>query len=890
MPALPNVAACAPAACRPFLRACLRAALILCLLVLAGGALAQEALPPAEQMKAWEQRISEVEAAVDSDMTDDALQALRDELQALEAELQAAEAAARPRLQAAREQLEGLGPPPEEGAPPEAPEVAAIRERQAALVAELEGLIKQENLLAVRIDQLQKRISQARLDRFTSQILERGPSPLDPTLWQNAIADRAVAWFSVQSKVESWWDLTLARADRQVLVILGGVVLLAIILNFPLRYWLLRLYSQDPTDLDPSYLDRCAAAIWVASIRSILPIVAIIAVYLTLDVHGLLDDNVFPGVVDLIETLVFAAMLLIFVSVLSLSFLVPDKPAWRVFPLPNRSARRLTWLLIAVAAVFFVNSVSGQALELGRASVSVILQKEFLSSTLIAVLLLIALTTPLREASAEPEEGESPVDEADREGDEAEREARLRYRVPYLRIVLGLVVLAIPVLGLLGYVPLARFVASQLVIAGSIIAGVYVLNLISGEVLSEGLTGHTAFARTIRKSFVLSVAGADVLAFWLSTAITAVLLFGGILLILLVWGIDWSDIAGWLSTLFFGFSIGGFTFSLYGILIGIGLFTGVLALSRLVQGWLEKRVLPRTKLDIGVRNSLKTAVGYLGLIIAAVVAFSYIGLDLSNLAIVAGALSVGIGFGLQSIVNNFVSGLILLAERPIKVGDWIVVGAEQGYVKRISVRATEVETFDRSSVIIPNSNLISDTVKNWTHKDKLGRIIVGVGVAYGTDVEKVRDILLRIARDAPGVAHYPVPFVFFKDFGESSLDFELRCYLRDIDNMLGTSSAIRFAIVKAFNENGITIPFPQRDLHIISEAAPSAPISPPPGAEPPQAEPRPEAAGPQQAVTATPLTIRDPAGSKPEKGVDAAPAGTVAGDADGDGPGGGDSR
>ena len=172
--------------------------------------------------------------------------------------------------------------------------------------------------------------------------------------------------------------------------------------------------------------------------------------------------------------------------------------------------------------------------------------------------------------------------------------------------------------------------------------------------------------------------------------------------------------------------------------------------------------------------------------------------------------------GLQSIVNNFVSGLILLFERPIKVGDWIVTASGEGTVRKISVRSTEIETFDRSSIIVPNSELISSTVTNWTHKNKLGRITVPLGVAYGSDPEKVKEILLKCANDHPMIVSYPEPFVTWMDFGESSLDFQVRAFLGDISQGLTVRTQLRFAIFQALKEAGVEIPFPQRDVHVKS--------------------------------------------------------------------------
>ena len=282
-----------------------------------------------------------------------------------------------------------------------------------------------------------------------------------------------------------------------------------------------------------------------------------------------------------------------------------------------------------------------------------------------------------------------------------------------------------------------------------------------------------------------------------------------------------------------GVKIGNISFSFADLLIAVTVFALILFATRKFQRILENRIFPQTRLDVGIRHSLKTAVGYIGLVIAAMVAISALGLDLSNIAIIAGALSVGIGFGLQNIVNNFVSGLILLVERPVKVGDWVEVGAHQGYVKRINVRATELQTFQRSSVIIPNSELLSSSVVNWTHKDTLARVDISVGVSYGSDIELVRDTLLECAGKHRNCIADPEPFVLFLNFGDSALELDLRFYVARADEMFRTGSEVRFAIIHAFRDKGIEIPFPQRDLHVrtVVEGTKAARLDNPGGAE-----------------------------------------------------------
>jgi potassium-dependent mechanosensitive channel len=290
--------------------------------------------------------------------------------------------------------------------------------------------------------------------------------------------------------------------------------------------------------------------------------------------------------------------------------------------------------------------------------------------------------------------------------------------------------------------------------------------------------------------------------------VDVLLAFVGLPLLFLLWTVTWVDFRAMANKAFFGFDVGSVTISPQSILMVAVVLFGGIALTKLFVRWLNKRVLLQTRVDKGVQDSVRKGTTYAGYIFAAGFALSAAGLDFSNLAIIAGALGVGIGFGLQSIVNNFVSGLILLAERPVRVGDWVAVAAGEGLVKKINVRATEIETFDGCSIIVPNSNLITEVVKNWTHSDTMGRFTVIVSVAYDSDVELVKTLLFQITKAHPNVLTYPEPVVTLQKFGAYSLDFEIKGTVGDIFYGVFVASDIRMSILKAFKEKDIVIPLP----------------------------------------------------------------------------------
>ncbi len=259
------------------------------------------------------------------------------------------------------------------------------------------------------------------------------------------------------------------------------------------------------------------------------------------------------------------------------------------------------------------------------------------------------------------------------------------------------------------------------------------------------------------------------------------------------------------------------TVTIGGILLLVFLFASVIIAERFLQRLLIRRFLSKTRLQLSLQYGLSRILGYALIAIGFYVAFQVAGLDLSSLAIVAASLGVGVGFGLQNIINNFVSSIIILAERPISIGDRIEVAGVAGRVTKIQLRSTTVVTNDNITMIVPNADFISNTVTNWSHGGPKVRIRVPVGVAYGSDLKLLEKLLLEAAEEHPKARRDPVPVVLFTEFGDNSLNFELAVWTQEMTaTPIHFTSQMNFIIEQKLRDHDIEIPFPQRDLHVRS--------------------------------------------------------------------------
>ena len=727
----------------------------------------------------WEKLAARVEDAVEVGRASDVvMEELRGELTAWREAFTEAQAANAVRINTLKTQIGTLGPPPAEGQT----EPAILTQRRDELtqmlnearvpVQKAEEAHGRANALVGEIDSLLRA-------RQTDLLFELGPTPVNPAIWPKAAEDVADTLRGAVSELRSAAGSETQQAELKRLlpvVIIFAVLGAALVLRG--RSWVMRVgmrvrrKSRGATQGVLGFLTSLG--------QVVAPFLGLVALLAALEASGVIGlRGQYLADTLAITGLLFFAALWLGTRVFGIS-----GAAWAALPLASVTERAEGRFNAAALGVLY--GLSRGLAEIGAYEDYSPETMAVLNFPLLlgAGLLLVRMGRLIRHSADLDAGGEG---------------GSLGFRVGVMKMLGRLVVLVGyvgPVAAAIGYVQMAQTILFPTALTLWVLGLLLVLHLFFTDLYAlvtgaDEESANLALTPTLA-SFIAGLAALPLLS--------------------LIWGARLTDLTELWTTIGQGVQIGDTVLTPRAFLTFVLVFVIGYTLTRVVQGMLKSSILPRTKIDKGGQNAITSGLGYVGIFLAAVVAITAAGIDMSSLAIVAGALSVGIGFGLQNIVSNFVSGIILLIERPISEGDWIEVGGQMGYVRDISVRSTRIETFDRQDVILPNSDLISGVVTNYTRGNSVGRVIVPVGVAYGTDTRRVEKILLEVAEAHPMVTVNPAPSVVFQGFGADALDFEIRAILRDVNYVLSVKSDMNHEIARRFSEEGLEIPFAQRDI------------------------------------------------------------------------------
>tara|TARA_B110000093_G_scaffold118921_1_gene127350 strand:- start:821 stop:3118 length:2298 start_codon:yes stop_codon:yes gene_type:complete len=724
----------------------------------------------------WKSVATRAEAAVDGEAgTNEVFETLRTRIVNFRTKFAEARLLNAERITTLQAQLAALGPVPESGIEPAT--IASQRSEITQQLTTLQAPVQVAEAAYSRADGLIGEIDTIIRVRQADRLLSLGPSPVNPGNWGVALTDLSNAVTGLTAERRLFSDATALKTLRETAPVILLLLGLAAVLLTRGRRWVVALDRYLRT------FGRNGSEVWgfvLSLFGVIVPFLGVVALSFALVATGMLGLR---GE-ELVSSLPVWAALLFGARWLA-DWLFPSEDEDPLIPISveRRSTARADIYMLSFVVV--LRSILDTLLTFGAISDVTEPVLNF-PLTVLAGVFLFRIGQVLRSAS------QVVVD------DDGERKVTTFSRIMRL-IGLAAVILAVvgPLMAAIGFGQAGDALVEPAVLSLSVLGTVIVLQRfladVYGWITGQGVAAREALVPVL-VGFIILLSATPVLA--------------------LIWGARIADLTELWSAFSKGFAVGDSRVSPSDFITFVVIFVGGYMITRLLQGALRNNVLPKTQIDKGGQNAIVSGIGYVGIFVAALMAITGAGIDLSSLAIVAGALSVGIGFGLQNIVSNFVSGIILLIERPISEGDWIEVGGQHGYVRAISVRSTRIETFDRTDVIVPNADLVSGTVTNYTRGNTIGRLIMNVGVAYGTDTKKVEGILREIAKAQPMVLANPAPFILFSGFGADSLDFEIRMILRDVNWSLTVKNDVNHQILARFVEEGIEMPFAQRDIWI----------------------------------------------------------------------------
>jgi small-conductance mechanosensitive channel len=711
---------------------------------------------------------------------------LADQLQSVIAELT-------PRLEASRKRLAELKPKGPEGVGQPDAAAAELKEEQSKF-DNLDADLRSARAALLQVEDYVARISAARREMFTKQTFARSTSVLSPLLWLSVARELPADLRSFERLITDAGERMATRATASAIGGFLGVCLALLLLAAPLRWVAQRVLSSAAQEKAPGRLRKTLVAVWTLGVLAALPLAALGVISYALDVFDLSD----PRLQGVDEALLDGLRRIALANAIARAVLSPKQSVWRLAPVGDEAAGRLSRLAVSVAVVWSVSRLI-EAIAESVLSYNLLVLARGLSDIVIAALAANVFRKLARAADA------SSTKDTGRP----------------IRTLVWIYLIAIIVCALSGYIALANYLVEHALQFIGVVAVLYLGDALLQEACERLLRPDSTVSKSLMPLLGLRRGGLEQIVVLVQGLARLVVIAVALAVAIGPFGMPSQDLAATLRAAYFGVSFGGINLSISSAVAAVVAFALILLATRALQTWLSDRYLPHTKLDAGVQNSIRTILGYLGMVVALAAAGSRLGVDPGRLTWILGGISVGIGFGLQGIANNFIAGLILLWERGIRVGDWVVVGQEQGFVRHINARATEIETFERSTVIVPNLTFVTGTVKNWMHTDRVGRIIIAVTAAYESDPEVVRALLIDAAKAQDAVLSIPAPLALFSEFGDWGMKFQLTVYVEDA--LLGerVRSELNFDIMSRLRAAGLRIPYPFPVANVESERGPN---------------------------------------------------------------------
>ncbi|OOG56737.1 DUF3772 domain-containing protein [Rhodanobacter sp. C03] len=772
----------------------------------AAAAASAPAQTSAQTLTQLRSQLDSIKATVDASKGDVPLTDVRASALAIQQQAEQVGSTLSPQSASLQARLDVLGPPPAKGAPAESAELSSQRRQLGKAKNDLDGQIKQANSLSTEATQLAAHVAELRVDQFQAQLASRTATPFSRAFWADPIrafpddATRAARLGSDASDaVRQAWQPP--NRTPFVLCLIIAVLLLSV------GRWLIERFLVDVTTnrMPAGRLRRSALAVAITLAYTLAIGLAAHFAYLALNWNDLLNDDLDALARKMVRLVTFAA----FMTGLGRAMLSNKRPSWRLSTLSDDAAHRLRafpWLLGAAALLLglveSVNSAIG-------ASLAITVTTRGLLSVMIGLLVGSALLHLGRSRRATLAAGELP----------GQRPLWVGLVVAAAFVCVGITLLGVAT----GYIAFAFFIARQMLWVGVILTTLYLLMHLVGDIFDTVFAPKGRTGKRMQSSFGLPASALEQTGTLLSGITRAILLILAVAIVLAPFGAGPQELVGRVGQLFSGnHTLGSLPIVPGNIFQAVVMFALGLIILRVLKRWLSDQLLPKTSLDLGMQNSMVTLLGYVGWVLVFVLALASLNVDLQSIAWMASALSVGIGFGLQAIVQNFISGLILLAERPVKVGDWVSIGGVEGDIRRINVRATEIQMSDRSTMIVPNSQFITQNVRNVTLANAQGRVQIKLPMPLDTDASKARELILEVLRAHPGTLGTPAPSVQLDNLDGGSMLFSCTAYVNSPREVSGVKSDLLFETLERLRDAKLPMTSPQsmvvRNLPPIAES------------------------------------------------------------------------
>lgn len=705
---------------------------------------------------------------------------------------------AQEQLETVGKKLQALGDAPTDGQT-EPTQLATQRRTLGKEQAETKALLARSDLALAKIDEINGQIVRKRNAALVSMLTYRQQPIWDVKNFGTSLVGFLTFFYNVLTAPADWYR-ALDAEKRNLLktrgidmAFLGGFVLMAAaFLSLLIR----RYFGYRSTQQMPTYAKKTTSALMMFLARAVIPATVLgTALFFLYRYRDFVNG---PFGISLRLTLIYALYFLICgvgISVL----LLPRHTAWRLIEVSDKTARRLNLSLLSAVFLIGLFSYFHTLAVLLNQTPDVLYALRVLSNAVKAGCIAFVAAQFVTLSAPVPDTG-----------DTSRQSFGFGSKTAVFLIFAAAVVFGFSVFG---YIRLSEFILDRFLFSVLVFGIFYIVRR-----FLLGLFHHVATRAFWRNRLNLSDRLIGQTEFWIGLLITPVLLILCGLILMAVWGASVDVLLQNTKKFLTGFDIGGMHISIVSIILGIVTFFICLALIRVFKASLLNGRLQYVSPDANIRGSLAAGVGFFGIVLSVLFSIAVMGGSLQGIALIAGGLSIGAGLGLQNIINNFVSGLILLFERPIKIGDIVNINGYEGTVRQINMRSTQVELWNRANVIIPNADILSQSVVNMTYKNRLARADIVIDVDWDSDPMRVEQLLLDIARGVGNVAAHPEPFVIFSDIAEGRLRFQVSCYTADISNRIGISNKIRAGILTRFKEEGISLFVPQRVISVQNNA------------------------------------------------------------------------